>query len=182
MRKLKLMLGTVLAALCTLLLPSLSCASGVYLGGGIGYATLEDRPGTPSGLAFDESDTAYRAFGGYRFDWLPIVSVSGEVGYRQAGQPSTGALNYEASGVDYSLLGGLGLGPVELFARVGRIRYDLDKAVGSLRNEFDGSAALYGIGARFSLFGLGVRAEYEKIDIDELDNLGMLSLSAFFEF
>lgn len=41
---------------------------------------------------------------------------------------------------------------------------------------------MYAIGARFSMFGIGVRAEYENIDIDELDNAEMISISAFYQF
>ncbi len=41
---------------------------------------------------------------------------------------------------------------------------------------------MYAIGARFSMFGIGVRAEYENIDIDELDDAEMISVSAFYEF
>jgi len=38
------------------------------------------------------------------------------------------------------------------------------------------------VGARLKLFGIGLRAEYEVIDIDELDNVEMISVSAFYEF
>ncbi len=43
-----------------------------------------------------------------------------------------------------------------------------------------GSARVYGVGARFSVFGIGVRAEYENIDIDELDSAEVISISAFY--
>ena len=48
--------------------------------------------------------------------------------------------------------------------------------------QFDGSAPVYGAGIRFNLLGAGVRAEYEKIDIDELDNVEMISISVFYQF
>ena len=41
---------------------------------------------------------------------------------------------------------------------------------------------MYGIGAQIMLFGIGVRAEYEKIDIKELDSVDMISVSAFYKF
>lgn len=157
-------------------------AGGVYLGGGIGQAAIEDAPGTPSGAAFDETDTAYKVFGGYRFDLLPIVSLSAEVGYRDLGKPNTTGREYQVSGLDYAALAGIGLGPVEVFARLGGMNYDLEKTAGSVKREFDGTAPVYGVGVRFSLLGLGVRTEYEKIDIDELDNADMISVSAFYEF
>lgn len=171
----------ILAALLVLP-PAAAQAGGLYIGGGLGSAGIEDAPGNPAGNTFDESDTAWKAFGGYRFDLLPIVSLSAEVGYRDLGNPNTAGREYQASGFDYAALLGWGLGPVELFARLGGMNYDLEKTAGGVKREFNGTAPVYGIGARFSLFGLGVRAEYEKLDIDELDNADMVSVSAFYEF
>jgi len=157
-------------------------AGGIYIGGGVGSAATEDSTANPAGNAFDESDGAFKIFGGYRFDLLPIVSLSGEVGFRDLGKPNAGAVEYKVDGFDYAALAGVGLGPVELFARLGGMEYDLEKSNASVKTSFDGSAPVYGVGARFSLFGIGVRAEYEKIDIDELDNVEMVSISAFYEF
>jgi hypothetical protein len=157
-------------------------AGGLYVGGGVGTAAIEDSAANPAGTAFDESDGAFKIFGGYRFDWLPIVSLSGEVGYRDLGKPNAGAVEYKVDGFDYAALAGVGLGPMELFARLGGMQYDLDKTIGGAKTTFDGSAPVYGVGARFSLFGIGVRAEYEKIDIDELDNAEVISISAFYQF
>ena len=157
-------------------------AGGVYVGGGAGTASIKDSASNPGGTQFNESDAAFKAFGGYRFDLLPIVSLSGEVGYRNLGKPNTAAAEYKVHGFDYAALAGVGLGPVELFARLGGMQYKLDKTIGVTKTRFDGSAPVYGIGARFSLFGIGVRAEYEKIDIKELDNAQMISVSAFYQF
>ena len=156
--------------------------AGPYVGAGIADASVEDDAGTPFGDDFDESDSGYKVYGGYRFDWLPIVSVAGEIGYRDAGQQNTDLREYALEGYDYGALLGLGLGPIELFARVGGMQYDLEKTVGGVPVEFDGSANTYGAGLRFSILGLGLRAEYEKIDVDELDDVDMYTLSAFFEF
>lgn len=157
-------------------------AGGLYIGGGVGSARIEDSPANPQGITFKETDTAWKVFGGYRFDLLPIVSLSGEVGYRDLGKPNTAAAEYKLTGFDYGALAGIGLGPVELFARVGGMKYDLDKTISGTKTSFDGNAPMYGVGARFSLFGLGVRAEYEMVDINKLDNVQMISVSAFYEF
>jgi hypothetical protein len=172
----------LVTALCVVLPVSAAHAGGIYLGGGVGTATIKDSPGNPSGTQFNESDAAYKVFGGYRFDLLPIVSLSGEVGYRNLGKPNTAAAEYKVDGFDYAALAGVGLGPIELFARVGGMQYNLDKTRGGTKTSFDGTAAVYGVGARFSLFGIGVRAEYEKIDINQLDNVDMISVSAFYQF
>jgi hypothetical protein len=173
---------TLVTVLCVALPVSAAHAGGLYVGGGVGTAAIEDSAANPGGTAFDESDRAFKIFGGYRFDLLPIVSLSGEVGYRDLGKPNSAAAEYKVNGFDYGALAGVGLGPVELFARVGGMQYNLDKTVGGAKTSFDGSAPVYGVGARFSLFGIGVRAEYEKIDIPELDNARMISVSAFYQF
>ena len=76
----------------------------------------------------------------------------------------------------------MGLGPVEVYARLGGTQYDLRKTKGATETKFTGSAPVYGIGAQIMLFGIGVRAEYEKIDIKELDSVDMISVSAFYKF
>lgn len=161
-------------------------AGGLYIGGGIGTGNIEDAGGNPDGTTFDESDAAWKAFVGYRFDLLPVVSVSAEAGYRNLGTPDTSVagtpVEYRVSGLDYAALAGFGLGPVEVFGRLGGMAYDLKKSVAGLSRSFTGHAPVYGIGARMSLFGIGVRAEYEIIDIDMLDDVSMISVSAFYEF
>lgn len=173
---------TLVTVLCVALPVSAAHAGGVYVGGGVGTAAIEDSAANPAGVPFNESDAAWKVFGGYRFDLLPIVSLSGEVGYRDLGKPNAGVFEYKVNGFDYAALAGVGLGPVELFARVGGMQYDLDKTIGGAKTSFDGTAPVYGVGARFSLFGIGVRAEYEQIDIKELDTVQMISVSAFYQF
>jgi len=171
-----------IAVVCISLSISPAHAGGVYVGGGVGTASIEDSPGNPNGMPFNESDAAFKVFGGYRFDLLPIVSLSAEAGYRNLGKPKTAVAEYKVDGFDYGALAGVGLGPVEMFARVGGMHYNLDKTSGGTKTSFDGSAPVYGVGARLSVFGIGVRAEYEKIDIKELDNAHMISVSAFYQF
>ena len=74
------------------------------------------------------------------------------------------------------------LGPVDVFARFGGLSYKLEKNIGSVKNKYDGTAPVHGVGVWLTLFGLGIRAEYEKIDIKELDKAESVSLSAFYQF
>lgn len=177
----KHLLAIAVASTALLLVPP-ALAAGPYIGGGITAAMLQDEGDTPGGIDFDESDTGYKFFAGYRFDWLPLVSLSAELGYRDLGTPAGSGARYELDGFDYAALAGLGLGPVELFGRLGGINYDLVKDTGGVLGSFDGTAAVYGVGLRFALLGLGVRAEYEMIDIDELDRVDVVSLSVLYEF
>jgi hypothetical protein len=62
------------------------------------------------------------------------------------------------------------------------MKYDFTPSGAPTLAEADGTANVLGVGIAFSLAGIGLRAEYEQIDIDELDNASMISLSAVFGF
>jgi hypothetical protein len=160
--------------------------SGVYIGAGLGRANMEDSTGNPGGVSFDESATSGKAFLGYHVDFIPLLKFAGEIGYRDLGKPSGSTagvpVEYKARGFDYGVLAGVGLGPVDLFGRVGGMSYRLHKNVGGISNTYDGNAPVYGAGIWFTLFGVGVRAEWEKVKIDELDNAHMTTISAFYQF
>ncbi len=183
-RKLVILASMVFAA--SLPVMSAHGDSGIYVGAGAGVSNMQDSASNPGGVAFDESGTATKAFVGYYFDWIPLVKFAAEVGYRDLGKPSGTVagvpVEYQASGFDYAALAGLGLGPIDLFARVGGMNYDLKKTVGSVSNDYTGNAPVYGIGVWFKIGGLGVRAEYDVIDIKQLDNADMATVSVFYQF
>ena len=170
-------------------LPALAAQadSGIYLGGGASRTKIEDSFGNPGGVNFDQTATGLKLFTGYKFDLLPLLKLAAEVGYRDTGRATDTVapgvdINYRAHGFDYGVLAGLGLGPVDLFGRVGGMNYRLDKEIGGVTNHYDGTAPVYGVGLWFTIFHVGVRAEYERIHIDELDKVNTVSVSAFFQF
>ncbi len=63
--------------------------SGFYLGGSVGDATIQADVPDPKGGAFgfDESDFAWKAFGGYNFD-IAFMDFAIEGGYVDLGAPS----------------------------------------------------------------------------------------------
>ena len=160
--------------------------SGVYLGGGITRTNIHDSPGNPGGMAFDENALGGKLFAGYKLDLIPLFKFAAEAGYREAGQgtssPAAGDVKYRIHGFDYAVLAGVGLGPVDLMGRVGGMNYRLEKNITGVPRNFDGTAPVYGVGLWFTLFGVGLRAEYERIQIDELDKTGVTSLSMFYQF
>ena len=182
-RKLVILASLVYAA--SLPVMSAHADSGIYVGAGIGESNMQDSAAT-GGVAFDESATASKAFVGYYFDFIPLVKFAAEVGYRDLGKPTSTVagvpVEYQASGFDYGVLAGLGLGPIDLFARVGGMNYDLKKTVGGVSTDYTGNAPVYGVGVWFTVFGVGVRAEYDMIDIKQLDSAEMMTISAFYKF
>lgn len=186
MNRFRLIISAVVVLAASLSAVSVRADSGVYIGGGIGQANIEDSTGNSGGVPFSESDTAWKGFVGYNFDFIPLIKFAAEVGYRDLGEANSSVagvpVEYSVTGIDYSALAGFGLGPVDILARVGGIQYDLEKNVGGLKRDFDGTAPLYGLGVWFTLAGIGLRAEYEYIDIDELDKAEMFTVSAFYKF
>lgn len=161
--------------------------SGVYVGGGLGYAVtnIDD-----SGDTFDESDTSLKIFGGYNFGLVPFLDLAVEASYVDFGNPSglvdSNSVNVDMTGLNAFGLVGFDLGPVGLFAKTGLTRWDLDIGVDGSSKGYSGTDPTYGIGAKFQLGSFAVRAEYEYIDIDIVSgvssDVSMISVSGVFTF
>lgn len=159
---------------------ALAAESGFYVGAGAGQATLRD---DASGIGdVDESDTAWKAFVGYRLGALPILDFAGELTYRDFGKPGGSNFEYEASGYDASALGILTLGPIDLFARVGVGQYDVESKINGISDDNDGTAGMFGIGAGFRIGRVNIRAEWERVEPDGIDNIDMYTINAYWRF
>ena len=168
--------------------------SGFYVGGSVGGATIEvdfgdtGIPDFPTEI--DEDDTAYKLFAGYKFD-LPGIDLGIEGGYVDFGKPDFGvevadvAVDVELDPTGFNLWGiaGIEAGPLDLFAKLGYIFWDLEASVPgtSVDESDDGSDIGYGLGVGFGLGPLQLRGEYEVYDIDDAD-LSMVSLGIAYQF
>ncbi|HET7366195.1 MAG TPA: porin family protein [Burkholderiales bacterium] len=157
--------------------------SGLYLGGGIGQATVKD---STSAGEFDADNAAYKAFIGYRFGLLPIVDLAAEGGYVDFGKPSQ---DLGAQHVEFKLHGAYAaglvifpLGPIDLYGKGGVIEAKTESSVGATTSSRSGSSGFYGVGAGFRIWKIGVRAEYERYQIKDVDRVQMFSVSALFQF
>jgi len=162
--------------------------SGFYLGGSVGTATVEANvsdPSIPNDFNFDENDFGWKAFGGYTFD-LPLINLGVEASYHDFGGPSVD-LNASTLGVDttgFSAFGvaGIGLGPIQVFGKLGVLSWDADlNALGETFSE-DGSDTAYGVGVSFGLGSLQIRGEYEVFDVSDIDDLTMWSVGLAWVF
>jgi hypothetical protein len=164
-----------IAALATA--PALAADSGFYVGGGVGQSTLQED--LPDGDDFDENDTAWKGFAGYRFGGvIEIIDFAGELTYRDFGNPDGKGFEFEASGYDLSGLGIVTLGPFDLFARLGIGRYSVDSDL----DDDDSTSEIYGVGAGFRLGKLNIRVEWERVEPDGVDNIDMYSINAYWQF
>ena len=167
---------------------SANADSGFYVGGSLGGATIEANfgdtgiPGFP--VDIDEDDTAYKVFAGYKFD-LPVLDLGVEAGYVDFGAPEIDVLaeevDLEPTGINLWGIAGIEAGPVDLFAKLGYISWDIEASVQGQSVSDDGSDLGYGVGLSFGLGSLSVRGEYEVYDVEDAD-VSMLSLGLVYQF
>ena len=178
-------LSATLAALLlsSLCIPDASAAGGLYLGAGLGQASIKESAG---GATFDASDAAYKAFVGYRFNLIPIIDLAVEGGYTDFGKPSQsfGGQNVEFKLHGYDAAGLLifPLGPIDLYGKAGMLSWSADTSAAGTTTSKTGTDPFYGVGVGFNIWKIGIRAEYEQYKIKDIDHVYMSSVSALFQF
>lgn len=151
--------------------------NGIYLGASLGDANIDINQGLAQ---VDSDDTGFKFIAGIRpLDWFAV-----EASYVNFGNPEDGRLEANADGISAFGVFFLPIGPVDVFAKGGLISFDtkikLD-GFGDIYRE-DGTDLAYGVGVQFRLLSLGVRAEYEKFDIDDVKDANMLSIGVTYTF
>ena len=179
--------GAILLVAALLLMSAESKAdSGFYIGGSVGTAAVELDTGDPvNPVIFDEDDFAWKAFGGYNFD-LPILNLGIEGGYVDFGGPSAdiGGILFAVDSDGFDAFGVLGidLGPIGVFAKVGVIAWDAEASIDGVTDTDDGTDPAYGIGAKIGLGSLAFRLEYELFDIEDTEDVTMISAGLVWTF
>ncbi len=164
---------------------ALAADNGFYLGGAIGSSNLEiDDIAGIDAADFEGDDTGYKFIAGFRpLDWLAV-----EASYVNFGETDDDVLGTrieaEADGISAFAVGFLAAGPVDLFAKAGLISWDSKLSVRGIdvSDDADGTDLAYGVGAQIRLLSLGVRAEYELFDVDDVEDLSMISLGVTYTF
>jgi len=148
----------------------------MYVGAGVGKADVDID-------SFSEDDSSQKLIVGYIFD-LPAVDFSVEANYVDFGSPREDASGtaIEISGLDAFAVAGIDFGLVGLFAKAGVITWDADAVAPGFSASDDGTDSAIGVGVRFNIRSLAIRAEYEKFDIDSADDLDMVSASLIWRF
>jgi outer membrane immunogenic protein len=171
-------IGTVFICLIMLSgIPAIAFAgadSGFYIGAGAGNATVKDND-------FDESDSAYKLFGGYNFGVIPLVDLAVEASYTDFGKPGSSAGSIEVNSLNAFGLAGVSFGPVGIFAKAGASRWNADANFGTSTSD-SGTGSAYGLGARFAIGSFGIRAEYEQFDLEADADVEMVSISGVYTF
>lgn len=161
--------------------------AGGYIGGSIGQSYIELDAGTPAvPVNFDEEDFGWKLMAGYNFDFA-VITLGVEADYVDFGAPSGDVLGSQIE-VDANGFAGFGtagfdLGPVGVFAKLGVISWDASFSVdGFDAGSDDGTDTAYGVGIKFSLASVEIRGEYEIYNIEDSDDVAMLSVGLVWRF
>lgn len=167
--------------------------SGFYAGGGIGQfnAQIDDVDEVDATVdEWDEDDTAYKVFAGYRLNRF----LAFEVDYINLGEPSgvvVPGVNFDASvdGFAPYVVGTIPLGRFfEIYGRVGYYFYDAnlayeDEVDGRVRFDEESEDLVYGAGIGANIGEkLNLRFEYERFDLEGVDDADALWLTAAWRF
>jgi len=169
-------LPMVLGAL--LISPAAYANEGWYIGAGIGQSTVEedDRTVSPR-LEFDDDDTAFKVYAGYKFN--DYFAFEGQ--YFDYGEPTDNLANGDRVEVTADGFGAYALGilPVserfDFFGKIGVAWWDAEvknKTTGVRYIDEDGYDLGFGFGASFDITDrFVIRAEFEAIDADKVDEI-----------
>ena len=161
--------------------------AGGYIGGSIGQSYIALDTGTVAVPAnFDEEDFGWKLMAGYNFDFA-VITLGVEADYVDFGAPSGDVLGsqieVDANGFVGFGTAGFDLGPVGVFAKLGVISWDASFSVdGFDAGSDDGTDPAYGVGVKFGLGSLEIRGEYEIYDIEDSDDVAMLSVGLVWRF
>lgn len=161
---------------------ALAADNGIYIGGSVGQANIKDREDV-TGLELDGDDTGFKAIVGFR----PLDFLGFELNYVDLGQSQDTVagidLTADAKGIDAFAVGFIGLPFMDLFAKAGVIAWDAEVSaagLGSLSD--DGQDFAWGLGAQVRFGSAAIRAEYEKFEIGDLDDVNLISVGFTWTF
>jgi hypothetical protein len=164
---------------------------GFYLGGGIGdFSSAVDEINSidsidDAGIDFSDGDNATKVFAGWHFNrFLAVQADFVDFGESSGAVTPSVAGTSDVQGLAPSIVGTLPIGPIELFARVGVMFYEVDlNLTGGRFVDESGEDLVYSAGIGIDVLDrLNLRLEYEEIDIAELDEADALWLNVAWKF
>lgn len=191
--------GIAGAVAAGLTLASAPASAEFYVGGSIGDGTIETSERFDEGsFNFEESDFAYKVFGGYMFsEYLGV-----ELSYFDLGSPSQNFgfdggetsgtvsvdLKAEVTGFAAQGIAAYPFGPFEVFGKLGLLQYDAEveakeRGTGTRLTIDDSDVGLaYGIGGKYNINNFALRAEYEILDVDDIEDVYVWTFGAELSF
>lgn len=156
------------------------CRFRLYIGASVGQTSVEDD--FDASLNVKDDDNGHKIFFGYNFGVIPLIDLAVEANYREYGKFGNGDVNTEITSSEIFGIVGFNFGLIGVFGKLGYSDTDLDSAVGRVNFNDSESATAYGVGAKINFGSFGIRAEYEELDLDQVDDLNMISVGATYTF
>jgi opacity protein-like surface antigen len=166
--------------------------NGFYIGGGLTRTSIDtgsDFVESAPDFSLDDDDNGFKVIAGIRpFDWLGFEANYVDFGNIEV--TNSGATlpdgSFELTGLDAFAVGFLSAPFVDLFGKVGVIRWDSDVNVGIGNLDFSesdsGTDIAYGAGLQARLGSLAARLEYERFEVDGTDEVAMITLGLTYTF
>lgn len=166
--------------------------NGIYIGGGVSRTSIDtgsDFVESVPDLSLDDDDNGFKVIVGMRpLDWLGFEANYVDFGNIEV--TSTGATvpegSFELTGIDAFAVGFLSAPFVDVFGKVGAIRWDSDSAARIGNVDFSSSESgtdfAYGAGVQARFGSLAARLEYERFEVDRTDEVAMVTLGLTYTF
>lgn len=154
-----------------------------YAGASIGNSFINKDLTDLNGDDFkiDENSFGYKIFAGFGSKF-----IGGEGGYRDLGkvksESDNTSLTSKITGWDIAARGKVSLGPVIAFAKAGAFFGKSENDVGSYNYTVTSTNFLWGLGAGLKLGIIGLRLEYESLEMGSDSNLGQLTFGGTIHF
>jgi OmpA-OmpF porin, OOP family len=168
------LLSTVLVL--TLFTSSLMAQDGLYFGGSIGPSFVDKKITDVDweDVKIDGNDFAYKVYAGYMFP--AFLALEG--GYRNLGKVSDNLAEHNSTGWDLNAKANLSLGPLQFFGKAGaffnNVKVTFMDPLHPDINE-NNTKFMFGFGAGLNIERLGLRAEWESLDITKGSKVSMLT-------
>lgn len=176
MKLLKKNLSTILLVSMTFISSNLVAQDGLYFGGSIGPSFINKKI---SDVVWDDvkiegNEFSYKVYGGYK---LPaFLAIEG--GYRNLGKVSDQLAEHNSSGWDVNAKADLSLGPLQIFGKAGaffnNVKVTFNDPLQPDINK-NNTKFMFGFGAGLNIERLGLRAEWESLDISQGSKVSMLT-------
>jgi len=154
----------------------LKAQDGLYFGGSIGPSFVNKKISdiVMDDIRIDGNDMAYKIYAGYK---LPAF-LAFEGGYRNLGKISDDIAVHNSTGWDLNAKANLTLGPLQLFGKAGAffndIKVTFQDPIHPDINK-NNTKFMFGFGAGLNIERLGIRAEWESLDITKDSHVSMLT-------
>ena len=149
---------------------------GLYFGASMGPSFVNKKVTDISmdDLSIDGNDMAYKMYVGYK---LPAF-LALEAGYRNLGKVVNEHSVHNSKGWDLNAKANISLGPLQVFGKAGAFFNDVNVTFQDPIHptiDKNNTKFMFGFGAGLNIERLGIRAEWESLDISKGNNVSMLT-------